>query len=158
MTDPPTDMGVDERFSAPAAGTSVSPGNPQCMTLFAASIVIWLKDKTEKGIDEEEDGPCHLWERILLVRADDPDEATRKASEFGLNDARANSDDLMDEGKPAELVFMGVRKLREVDAPRSAGGAPDDVTEVSASEMEVASRADLLKLARGNEVIVRYVD
>lgn len=127
------------------------------MTLFAASIIIWLREKTEKGIDEEEDGACHLWERVLLVRADDPDEATRKASEFGENDAATNSDDLMDEGKPAELVFMGVRKLREVDAPES-GGAPGDVTEVSASEMEVAGRADLLKLARGNEVLVKYID
>jgi|SRR5271166_1768720 len=128
------------------------------MTLFAASIVIWLRDKTEKGIDEQTDGPCHLWERVLLVRAGDPDEAMRKASEFGQNDASANSGDLMDEGKPAELIFMGVRKLREVETTRSSGGALGDVTEVSASEMEVASRADLLKLARGNEVIVRYVD
>lgn len=128
------------------------------MTLFAASIVIWLRDKTEKGIDEEADGPCHIWERVLLVRAGDPDEATRKASEFGQHDASANSDDLMDEGKPAELIFMGVRKLREVETTQSSGGALGDVTEVSASEMEVASRADLLKLARGNEVIVRYVD
>lgn len=127
------------------------------MTLFAASIVIWLREKTEKGLDEETDGPCHVWERVLLVRADDPDEAMRKASEFGQNDAAANSDDLMDEGKPAELVFMGVRKLREVDAPGSSG-LPDDVTEVSASEMEVAGRADLLKLARGNEVAVKYID
>jgi hypothetical protein len=158
MTDPPTDASVDLRFSAPGAGTSAAPGNLQRMTLFAASIIIWLKDKTEKGIDEEEDGPCHLWERVLLVRAGDPDEAMRKASEFGQADAAANSDDLMDEGKPAELIFMGVRKLREVDAPRSASGTPDDVTEVSASEMSVASRADLLKLTRGNEVIVRYVD
>jgi hypothetical protein len=128
------------------------------MTLFAASIIIWLREKTEKGIDEEEDGSCHLWERVLLVRAEDPDEATRKASEFGQNDAAANSDDLMDEGQPAELVFIGVRKLREVDAPGATGGALDDVTEVSASEMEVANRADLLKLARGNEVIVKYID
>jgi hypothetical protein len=127
------------------------------MTLFAASIVIWLKEKTEKGLDEERDGPCHLWERVLLVRADDPDEAMRKASEFGQNDAAANSDGLMDEGKPAELIFMGVRKLREVEEP-SSGVAEDELTEVSASEMEVASRADLVNLARGNPVVVRYID
>jgi len=127
------------------------------MTLFAASIVIWLKDKTEKGLDERRDGPCHLWERVVLVRADDPDEAMRKASEFGQNDAAANSDGLMDEGKPAKLIFMGVRKLREVDAPVT-GAEQDDVTEVSASEMEVASQADLLKLVRGDAVVVRYID
>jgi hypothetical protein len=127
------------------------------MTLFAANIIIWLKIKTEKGLDENVDGPCHLWERVLLVRADDPDEALHKASEFGLNDATANSDGLMDEGKPAELVFMGVRKLREVEAP-AAGVAQNELTEVSASEMEVASRADLVNLARGNPVVVRYID
>jgi hypothetical protein len=150
-------VGVEERFRAPGAGTSAGPGNPPGMTLFAASIIIWLKDKTEKGLDENVDGPCHLWERIVLVRADDPDEATRKASEFGLNDAAANSDDLMDEGKPAQLVFMGVRKLREVEEPAS-GVAQNELTEVSASEMEVASRADLVNLARGNAVVVRYID
>jgi hypothetical protein len=128
------------------------------MTLFAASIVIWLKEKTERAIDEEVDGPCHLWERVLLVRADDPDDAVRKASEFGESDVKTNSVDLVDDGKPAELVFMGVRKLREVETAGAAGGALGDVTEVSASEMAVANRADLIKLARGNEVVVRYVD
>ena len=127
------------------------------MTLFAASVIIWLRAKTEKGLAEEPDGPCHLWERVVVVRADDPNDATQKASEFGLRDAAANSDGLIDNGRPAELVFMGVRKLREVDSSGS-GGQLGDVTEVSASEMEVANRQDLLNLARGGEVVVRYVD
>ena len=127
------------------------------MTLFAASVIIWLRPKPEKGLDEESEGPCHLWERIVVVRADDPDDATQKASEFGLRDAAANSEGLIDQGRPAELVFMGIRKLREVDLS-SSGGQLGDVTEVSASEMEVATREDLLKLARGGEVVLRYVD
>jgi hypothetical protein len=127
------------------------------MTLFAASAIIWLRATSEKGLDEEPDGPCHVWERVVIVRADDPDEATQKASEFGLRDAAANSEGLVDQGKPAELVFMGIRKLREVDVAAS-GGQLGDVTEVSASEMEVATPSDLLKLARGGDVVVRYVD
>jgi len=127
------------------------------MTLFAASVIIWLRAKTEKGLGEEPEGPCHLWERVVVVRADDPDDATQKASEFGLRDAAANSEGLIDEGRPAELVFMGIRKLREVDLGGS-GGQLGDITEVSASEMQVASREDLLRLARGGEVVVRYVD
>jgi len=125
--------------------------------MFAASVIIWLRAKSEKGLSEEPEGPCHLWERVVVVRADDPDEATQKASEFGLRDAAANSEGLVDQGKPAELVFMGIRKLREVDLAGSTGQL-GDVTEVSASEMEVASSADLLKLARGGDVVVRYVD
>ena len=128
------------------------------MTLFAASVIIWLREKTEKGLDEETDGPCHLWERVVLVQADDPDDALQKASEFGERDAAANSEDLMDEGKPAELIFMGVRKLREVGSPGSSVEDLGSVTEVSASEMEVANRAALLMLARGGAVVVKYVD
>lgn len=129
------------------------------MTLFAANIIIWMRTKQEQGDELESEGPCHLWERVLLIRADDPDRALEKASDFGVHDAAGNSTDLVDDdGKPAELVFMGVRKLREVESPDAAGQAFADVTEVSASEMEVPNQTALLKLARGDAVIVQYID
>jgi hypothetical protein len=124
------------------------------VTLFAASVIIWMRPKREPG--ETDEGACHLWERVLLIRAGDPDEATQKASEFGLHDAQANSVDLVDDdGTPSELVFMGVRKLREV-GPSNVLDA--DVAEISASEMEVANSDELVKLARGEAVMVQYVD
>jgi hypothetical protein len=129
------------------------------MTMFAASIIIWMRLKQERGADLATDGPCHLWERVLLVRAEDPDSAIQKASEFGMRDAASNSVDLTDEdGNPAELVFMGVRKLREVEWAESATGEPTDVTEISASEMEVANSDDLVKLSRGASIFVQYLD
>jgi hypothetical protein len=129
------------------------------MTRFAASIIIWMRGKRGQGVEGEEESPCHLWERVLLVRADDPDSAMQKASEFGARDAASNSVDLVDDdGKPSELIFMGVRKLREIDSPGSSGDMTAEVTEVSASEMEVANSDDLVRLARGSPVFVHYVD
>jgi hypothetical protein len=125
------------------------------MTLFAASVVIWMRAKRQPG--QEEEGPCHFWERVLLIRAGDPDAATQKASEFGLHDAETNSVDLVDEnGTPSELVFMGVRKLREVEASSPTGDP--DITEVTASEMEVSGTDDLINFARGGTVMVRQID
>jgi hypothetical protein len=140
-------------------GDSSESPKRDTMTMFAASIIIWMRLKREQGADLASDGRCHLWERVLLVRAEDPDSAIQKASEFGMRDAASNSVDLTDDdGKPAELVFMGVRKLREVEWPESATGESTDITEVSASEMEVANSDDLVKLARGSSVFVQYVD
>lgn len=114
--------------------------------------------KQQPDAKPQADGPCHLWERILLIRANGPDEAMRKASDFGTRDAETNSVDLVDDdGNPAELVFMGVRKLRQVDSPDQQSKG-EDVFEISASEMQVSNQADLAKLARGDAVIVQYVD
>ncbi len=128
------------------------------MSLFSASVIIWMRVK--RAPDEETaDGPCHFWERVVLIRADDPDSALQKATEFGTGEAATNSVDLTDEqGNPSELVFMGVRKLREVQSDTLVSEVRTDVAEISASEMEVANSDDLIKLARGDAVMVQYVD
>jgi len=127
--------------------------------LFAASVVIWMRIKAPSGQEANLDGPCHFWERVLLVRADDPDAALQKASEFGSNDAASNSIDLTDEdGNPSELIFMGVRKLQEVASDVLASEVKTEAVEISVSEMVVANSDDLIKLARGDSVVVEYVD
>ena len=131
---------------------------PRSAPLFAASVIIWMRPKQQPDAEPQEEGPCHLWERVLLIRADGPDEAMRKATDFGARDAETNSVDLVDDdGNPAELLFMGVRKLREVDSP-DPESKEEDVFEISASEMVVSNEADVTKLARGSAVIVQYVD
>jgi hypothetical protein len=127
--------------------------------LFAASVVIWMRIKAKVGQEAHIDGPCHFWERVLLVRADDPDMALQKASEFGSRDAASNSIDLTDEdGNASELIFMGVRKLQEVTSDTLVNEVNTEVAEISASEMVVPNSDELIKLARGETVVVEYID
>ena len=126
------------------------------MTWFAGKIVVWSRSDAEKN---EDDAPCHLWERTLVVEAEDVDDATRILTEFGRADAAANSGDAQEGGVADEigdeLIFMGVRNVREVDplGPH-ADGQP---VEVMFSELEVKNRADLQKFVDGQAVIVRYI-
>lgn len=128
------------------------------MNLFSASVIIWMRVK--RAADEEQpDGPCHFWERVVLIRADGPDSALQKATEFGVREAATNSVDLTDEqGNPSELVFMGVRKLREVQSDTLVSEVRTEIAEISASEMEVANSDDLIKITRGDAVMVEYID
>jgi hypothetical protein len=125
------------------------------MTWFAASLIIWSRSYEEQ---ERGDGPCHVWERVLVVEADDVDEATSKVTKFGEADVASNSENVEtgDNVGMDRLTFMGVRKIREIDALTGDGHAEFPV-EVTFSEMEVRTKADLLKLAAGGDVLVRYI-
>ncbi|MBV8366788.1 MAG: hypothetical protein JO194_09875 [Candidatus Eremiobacteraeota bacterium] len=124
------------------------------MTWFAANLIIWSRSFEEK---EHGDGPCHVWERVLVVQADDVDEATHALTEFAQADVAGNSENVEtgDNLGADQLAFMGIRKIREVEGLAAGGDSP---IEVMFSEMEVRSKADLLKLAAGGDVIVRYID
>lgn len=120
------------------------------MTWFAASLIIWSPTRPD---DENGDGPCHFWERVVVIEADDVDAAMQEATDFGKDDAAANA------GEAEALVFMGVRKIREIESlTPEAGEEPPGLVEVMFSEMEVKNKNDLLRLAAGNDVIVRYID
>jgi hypothetical protein len=126
------------------------------MTWFAGKIVVWSRSDAEK---DEDDPSCHLWERTVVVEADDVDDATRMLTEFGRADAAANSGDAQESGVPDgvgdELIFMGVRNVREVG--QLGAGADEEPVEVMFSELEVKNRADLQKFVDGQTVIVRYI-
>ena len=129
------------------------------MTWFAVNVIVRSKKKTrDPDVPDDADGPRQLWENIILVSADDPDEATQKASDISIQEAAEASHDLLIDGEPAEMVLVGVRKLREIRSLLPDGKAePGDLCEITYSELEVNSQADLLKLAEGYDVIVRYV-
>lgn len=124
------------------------------MMWFAGSVIVWSRSDAEK----DSDGPCHLWQRTLIVQADDVDDATRKLEDFGKADAAANSGDQQEAGTPDdvgdELIYMGVRNVREIEA--LDGGAPEPI-EVMYAELEVKDRADLHKFVAGNTIIARYI-
>ncbi len=135
------------------------------MTWFAGSLIIWSRTAPN---DDNPDPPCHFWERVMMVEADDVDEAVQKLTDFGNADAAENSTqpDDGDEVAPApsaagaeRLVFMGVRKVRALEPVGPPGAEPaGDLVEVMFSEMEARNKSDLLKVAAGKDVIVRYID
>lgn len=129
------------------------------MTWYAASVIIWVKRKPVEGGEDGHTGPCHVWENVIIVDAADPDEAIRKATEFGQQDAAANSVDLIVDDQPGEIKFMGVRKLSEIHSLAESGETqPKDLVEITSSELEMRSYEDLVQFARGDAVILRYVD
>lgn len=96
-----------------------------------------------------------VWENIVLVEADSAAEAFAKAERHG-RDAEGDSDgSLLWAGQPAVLRFEGIRKLVECVDPESR---PGDGTEISYTEWEAASLADLKRFAAGKPVPIQCND
>ena len=128
------------------------------MTWYAASVVMWMKKKAAEGVDDHS-GPCHVFENVVIVDAAGPDEAIRKASDYGTQDAEVNSADLVVDDQSGEIAFMGVRKLSEIRSLTESGEVqPGDLAEVTSSELELRSYEDLLEFARGNALVLRCID
>jgi hypothetical protein len=125
---------------------------------YAAHLITTLRAKREEGdADEEPARPLQAWEDIILVDAADPDEAIRQATEFGTREAAEDSKDLFIDDKPAAYEFVGVRKLGEIGEKVTGHEQAPNIIEVTTTEIEVRNGFDLLQLARGGEVLVRYV-
>ncbi len=98
--------------------------------------------------------PC--FENVVLVSAADDEEALRAARRYGEDEAARGGDDFTWDGRPAYWEFVGVRKLIECRTP---GGADDRVgpgTELTYSQLAVASEEDLRRLADGEPVPLTY--
>jgi hypothetical protein len=97
------------------------------------------------------------YENIFLVEADTPARAQECGADYGRADETDCSGTLTVNGRPARLVFDGVRKVVEVlHAPGGSHPAAGD--EVSYSEFEVADRDHLRRFAAGEAVPLRHID
>ena len=94
-----------------------------------------------------------VWENIYLVEAAGFEEAHAKATELGTQGAGDHSGTLRFEDRPAELVFVGVRKIVSCSEEDKR---PADGTEITYSDLEVSDRASLEDLAQGRTVLVTY--
>ena len=116
------------------------------MAWFAAHIMMLVRFK---------DGRQDVWpvhENVVLFRGT-AEEARAKARRRGLADQGDAAGTYEWMGRPAELVFAGLRK---VVACAPDDGDPGEGTEVSYSELLVRSRADLERLASGRPTEVHY--
>lgn len=119
------------------------------MTWFAAHVImaVKLKDRVQTRFP--------VWENILLIEAESGAEAFATAEEYGRREEGDDDGTFHWDGQPAAWVFAGVRKLTECAL---LGDRPESGTEVTYTEMELESEADVADLAAGEPVRVRYND
>jgi hypothetical protein len=89
---------------------------------YAAHLVLYVKLKA--GAQR----PFPVWENIVLLRARSEEEALAKAEQRGRAEAGDDDGTFRWNGKPAEWVFAGVRKLTLCE---DSEDRPGDGTEVS---------------------------
>jgi hypothetical protein len=94
-----------------------------------------------------------IWENVLLVTAESPDEAEQKAIRRAREDEGDSSGSYTYDGRPATWVVAGIRKLIEC---QNAETPPADGTEVTYSVFEADSEETVEKLTSGDVVTIRY--
>ena len=96
-------------------------------------------------------------ERVVLVEAWDHEKAREKATAMAQQEA--TSAIRWAGGRPADLVFLGVRKvtcLSTVDGGANVSLA--DGEELTCWEYDVREKDDLKRLAAGEQVMVKYIE
>lgn len=124
------------------------------MAWFAASVVMYFR---LKDVPQEE---FVVWENVFLVDAPDAGAARSKAEALGRMEEGDDDGTLQLNGRPAEAIFGGVRKVVTC-APSLLGQSVDnshleDGTEATYSTFIVRNRQDLEAFIRGEPVPVVY--
>lgn len=124
------------------------------MPWYAAHVVLY--HELREGPQEE----YPVMENVYLVHAVNEDEAFAKAERRG-HSACVEDESLTVEGRPARLVFGGVRKLISCATPTESSGpstaeAIEDGVEATYSFLRVSSRKELDDLIKGEPVQVLY--
>ena len=124
-------------------------------TWYAASVVMFFRLKSGRQ------KKFSAWENVYLIASNSPEEAMVRAEELGQGSASTSDEGVTWGGKPADIVFGGVRKLLTCAAdPASGEMSPvtklHDGVEATYSTFTVKSRAELDALIRGDAVSVLY--
>jgi len=119
------------------------------MPWFAAHVIMSVRFKDGK----QDKYP--VWENIILVEAATDKEAWDQVRARAKEDEGDSRGSFTWGGRPASWVFAGVRKVIMSDY---LGTQPQSGTEVTYSELEVATAEDLQKLVDGGRVDLTYVE
>lgn len=119
------------------------------MAWFAASAVMYVKLKEGDQVE------FPVWENVLLIEAEDGEEAMKLAIERARQDEGDSKGSFTWDGKPATWLFAGIRKLLTVshDSVDDKIGSGDEIT---FSQFVLSSEADVRALAGGDEVTLKY--
>jgi hypothetical protein len=117
-------------------------------------VLLYLKEKRARQ------STFLVWENVYLVRARDISEAAKKGEAFGRADC-APDETLTVDGRPATLVFGGVRRIVWcAESPHrgrtSTVSVLRDGVEATFSTFVVRGRRDLSSLLAGRPALVRY--
>ena len=116
---------------------------------YAAHILMYVKRKKPTA------GAIPVWENVILIKADSEDAAFANAERRGKQDEGDDDGTFQWAGQPAEWVFAGVRKLTLCAAPEKR---PGNGTEITYTQMEVASVQALADLVEGKPAAVKLTD
>ena len=120
------------------------------MTWFGASVIMVIR--FQDGVQDR----YPPWENVILVDALSAEDAYAKAERYGREDESSQDESLTWEGRPAQLVFGGVRKVIEIRNASMARDQPGDGAEITYSQFDLDSDESLSKLIKGEEVRVLY--
>jgi hypothetical protein len=96
-----------------------------------------------------------VWENAHLIEANTPEEAEEKAISRAKKDEGDDSNSFTWNQRPATWVFAGLRKILTVSHP-DLDEKELDGAEISFSEFEVSTEADLNSLVNGEDVKILY--
>lgn len=126
------------------------------MTWYVATLIqAIILDDNDEFLKQEK---IPIFESHFLVEAQSFEDADKKACEIGVFEQ--NNGAVFYNDKPAHHKFLGVRKIH---TPFNAFGVDDDAppshgTELTHSYFEVSNIIEAEKLAKGEQVIIDYID
>jgi hypothetical protein len=97
-----------------------------------------------------------VWENVLLVEAESEALAKERARERAELDAGDSDGTFRWDGRPAEWVFAGIRKILTVS--HRSGAVPGHGDEIIYSEFRVRDESTLQDLAAGRPVSIEYIE
>ena len=124
------------------------------MTWYVASVIMSMRKKGRKR------KKIPIYENFMLIEAENSDQALEKAVNIAKNEAAVN-DDLRLNGKPAKMVFEGIRKLITISNPvdRDLDSVPPTTgTELTYSEYLIKTKKQLNNLISGKPVKIKYIE
>ncbi|MCL2872764.1 MAG: DUF4288 domain-containing protein [Betaproteobacteria bacterium] len=124
------------------------------MAWYVASVIMSIKKKEGKQKN------LPVYENFVLVEGDDSDQALEKTIAIARNEASANGNMWLD-GKPARMVFEGIRKLITISNPvdRDLDSSPPATgTELTYSQYLIKTKTQLKHLVSGKAVNIKYIE
>ncbi len=123
------------------------------MAWYAAHVIISVKFR------EGPQGAIPVYENVFLVEGESDEQVRAKAEALGRAD-EVHDESRTWEGRPADMVFEGIRKVIEIQSPPSMmeKNIPIDGSEVTYSNFQVESEEALQRLVNGEEVDIRYIE
>jgi len=97
-----------------------------------------------------------VWENVLLVEAESDGLAEQRAAARARLDEGDSNGSFRWDGRPAEWVFAGLRKVLSVSHQAAVSLGHGD--EVTYSEFHVADEKALRDLVAGREVSLKYIE